>query len=66
MSKVNDASNRTLTLKKVINAPVRLVWEAWTNPEHVVQWWTPIRNENKCSRTRLQGWRQMEIQYADA
>ena len=41
MSKVNDASNRTLTLKKVINAPVRLVWEAWTNPEHVVQWWAP-------------------------
>jgi uncharacterized protein YndB with AHSA1/START domain len=38
---MNDASNRTLTLKKVINAPVKLVWEAWTDPEHVVQWWAP-------------------------
>jgi uncharacterized protein YndB with AHSA1/START domain len=41
MSKANDASNRTLTLKKVLNAPVKLVWEAWTNPGHVVQWWAP-------------------------
>ena len=41
MSIVNDESNRTLTLKKVFKAPVRLVWEAWTNPEHVIQWWAP-------------------------
>src|SRR2546423_13774429 len=41
MSISNDESNRTLTLKKVFNAPVRLVWEAWTNPEHVIQWWAP-------------------------
>ena len=38
---MNDAKNRTLTLKKVFNAPVKLVWEAWTNSEHVVQWWAP-------------------------
>jgi uncharacterized protein YndB with AHSA1/START domain len=41
MSKMNYAKNRTLTLKKVFNASVKLVWEAWTNPEHVVQWWAP-------------------------
>jgi uncharacterized protein YndB with AHSA1/START domain len=41
MSKMNDAKNRTLTLKKVFNAPVKLVWEAWTDSEHVVQWWAP-------------------------
>jgi uncharacterized protein YndB with AHSA1/START domain len=41
MNKTNDASNRTLTLKKVINAPVKLAWEAWTNSEHIVQWWAP-------------------------
>ena len=38
---MNDAKNRTLTLKKKINAPVKLVWEAWTNSDHVVQWWGP-------------------------
>lgn len=41
MSKTNDAKNRTLTLKKVFNAPVKLAWEAWIKPEHVVQWWAP-------------------------
>jgi len=41
MNKPNDASNRTLTIRKVINAPVKLVWEAWTNSEHLVQWWAP-------------------------
>jgi len=41
MNQPNDAKNRTLSLKKVFNAPVELVWDAWTNSEHVVQWWAP-------------------------
>ena len=41
MSKANNATNRTLTIKKVIEAPVKLVWEAWTNSDHVIQWWAP-------------------------
>lgn len=40
MSKIN-ASNRTLTIKKVFDAPVKLVWEAWTNPDHIMKWWAP-------------------------
>jgi uncharacterized protein YndB with AHSA1/START domain len=41
MKKENDASARTLSLKRTFNAPVKLVWEAWTQPEHIVQWWAP-------------------------
>jgi uncharacterized protein YndB with AHSA1/START domain len=41
MSKMNDAKNRTLTIKKVFNAPIKLVWEECNNYEHVVQWWAP-------------------------
>jgi len=41
MSRTNDARNRTLTINKVLNAPVKLVWEAWIDPEHIVQWWAP-------------------------
>ena len=37
----NDAKNRTLTIKRTFNAPIHLVWEAWTRPEHVAQWWAP-------------------------
>jgi len=32
---------RTVKIEKVLNAPVELVWEAWTNPEHIVKWWNP-------------------------
>ncbi len=41
MSNTNDAKNRTLTLKRTFNAPIKLVWEAWTQPEHIAQWWGP-------------------------
>ena len=30
-----------LTLKRTFNLPRKLVWEAWTKPEHIVQWWGP-------------------------
>ena len=38
---MNDAKNRTLTLNKVFDAPIKLVWDAWTNPEHIIHWWAP-------------------------
>jgi uncharacterized protein YndB with AHSA1/START domain len=41
MEKQNEKSNRTLTLKRTFNAPVKLVWKAWTRPEHIAQWWGP-------------------------
>ena len=41
MSKMNDAKNRTLTINKVFNAPIKLVWEAWIKPDHIIQWWAP-------------------------
>lgn len=41
MIKLEDAQNRTLTIERNINAPLNLVWEAWTNPDHIAQWWGP-------------------------
>lgn len=38
MSELND---RTLTLKRTLSAPIKLVWEAWTQPEHIAKWWGP-------------------------
>ena len=32
-------SDREIVLSRVFNAPRRLVFEAWTNPEHVKQWY---------------------------
>jgi len=39
--------NRTVTLKRTFNAPIKLVWEAWTQPEHIAQWWGPKGMEIK-------------------
>ena len=37
----NDLSKRTLSIKKTFDAPVELVWEAWTEPKHLAHWWAP-------------------------
>ena len=41
MSNTNETNNRTLTLKRTLNTPIKLVWKAWTQPEHIAQWWGP-------------------------
>jgi hypothetical protein len=30
---------RTIVTTRVFDAPRELVFEAWTNPKHLVQWW---------------------------
>ena len=38
---MNDLKNRTLTIKKTFNPYDKLVWDAWTQPEHILKWWAP-------------------------
>ncbi|MBO6515002.1 MAG: SRPBCC domain-containing protein [Bacteroidia bacterium] len=38
---MNTTDNRTLTLERIFDAPIDLVWEAWTKPDHIVKWWAP-------------------------
>jgi uncharacterized protein YndB with AHSA1/START domain len=40
-NKKNDAGDRELRLSRVLDAPVELVWEVFTDPEHIAQWWGP-------------------------
>lgn len=42
-----DKSNRTVTIKRTFNAPIELVWEAWTKAEHIVKWWNPQGSNTK-------------------
>ena len=30
-----------LKLERLLDAPRDLVWKAWTDPEHIKQWWAP-------------------------
>ncbi len=39
--KTKDSKDLELILKRLLNAPIELVWKAWTDPEQVAQWWGP-------------------------
>ncbi len=32
---------RDLVVSRIFDAPIELVWKAWTDPEHVMRWWGP-------------------------
>ena len=32
---------RELIITRIFNAPCKLVWKAWTEPEYVKNWWGP-------------------------
>jgi uncharacterized protein YndB with AHSA1/START domain len=34
-------ADREVVITRILNAPRELVWEAWTNPKHIVNWWGP-------------------------
>ena len=34
-------ADREIVISRLFDAPRELVWEAWTNPKHVAQWWGP-------------------------
>jgi len=38
---MNNETNRTVTIERIYKAPLELVWEAWTKPEHIANWWGP-------------------------
>ena len=36
-----STKDREIVISRKLNAPVELVWEAWTKPEHIANWWGP-------------------------
>lgn len=39
--KKSDTADRELRISRLLNAPIELVWEVWTNPVHIKNWWGP-------------------------
>ena len=37
----NDTSDRELIITRLLNAPRELVWDVFTTPEHIKNWWGP-------------------------
>ncbi len=37
----SNTKDRELLITRTLNAPIDLVWEVWTKPGHIVNWWGP-------------------------
>jgi len=37
----SSTHDRELHISRLLDAPVELVWEVWTHPEHIANWWGP-------------------------
>ncbi len=42
-----DKANNTVNVNREFNADLELVWDAWTNPEILDQWWAPKPYKNQ-------------------
>ncbi len=38
---MEDTQSRSMQTNSTFTVPVQLMWEVWTNPEHIVNWWGP-------------------------
>jgi len=46
----SSTHDREITISRKLNAPVDLVWEVWTKPEHIANWWGPNGFTNTISK----------------
>lgn len=56
-----------LLITRIFDAPRALVWQAWTDPEHIKQWWGPagFNNETCTSELRVGGRFYLEMRAPD-
>ncbi len=40
-NKKASTADREIIISRKLDAPVELVWEVWTKPEHIAKWWGP-------------------------
>lgn len=38
---MDNNDNRTMRIERTFNAPIELVWQVWTEPDHIKNWWGP-------------------------
>ena len=48
--KTKLTADRELTITRLLNAPIQLVWKVWTDPAHIVKWWGPAGFTNTISK----------------
>jgi|SRR6478609_1997734 len=46
----SNTADREITVSRLLKAPIELVWEVWTSPEHIKNWWGPDGFTNTISK----------------
>jgi PhnB protein len=46
----SKTADREIKISREFDAPIELVWEVWTNPDHIKNWWGPNGFTNTISR----------------
>jgi uncharacterized protein YndB with AHSA1/START domain len=54
MTGKTNTADREIRLTRILNAPVELVWEVWTDPEHIKNWWGPNGFTNTITKMDVQ------------
>jgi uncharacterized glyoxalase superfamily protein PhnB/uncharacterized protein YndB with AHSA1/START domain len=49
----NSTADREIRLSRVLDAPIDLVWEVWTDPEHLKNWWGPAGFTNTIGKMEV-------------
>jgi len=52
-AKGNDPSASEVLITRTFDAPRRLVWQAWTDPAHIMRWWGPSGFVNQSCESDL-------------
>ena len=50
---MNGAKPTEIVISRTFNVPRELVWKAWTDPQHVMQWWGPKEFKNSSCKSDL-------------
>ncbi len=64
---MSQEHNNELVITRTFDAPRALVWQEWTDPRHIMQWWGPagFDNETCASDLRVGGRFRLEIRAPD-
>jgi len=52
-NKKSNTQDRELLITRQLDAPIDLIWEAWTSPEHIASWWGPNGFTNTITKMDL-------------
>jgi uncharacterized glyoxalase superfamily protein PhnB/uncharacterized protein YndB with AHSA1/START domain len=50
----SNTADREIRVSRLLDAPVELVWEVWTDPDHIKEWWGPDGFTNTITEMNMQ------------